>query len=525
MRLRDFLFTLFILLLTFLFYIIFEEIAFAVFCFFFFGIVYTENETIMLVWQTKTGKFKLREDKKPQFKEYYEVTKWWMPIILFLTSAITSIAFSLREMPESQTFVLFASFMWTFAYILVSFTFFVRVIGDKTSTIKRIWFNSIMLSGFTIATAMISGFIATFFRISQFEDVVFCIIPVFLYSLFRLYLTYGTIFMMKISSIEQAIKMLSLSEERATGKTQSTKKIVGIRRKLTGYLEKSITLSRQETEILSDFNSKNLKEKTEKLNAESTKKFEDIKAYAQKRQGEIDCIYPVFSKERFALCGVKSNGLANSFAIFDCVTMKPVYNEDIAKELAFCMAVLRVLEKTSLQLRARTKAGWHAYLSRLRFLGFGILNRTIAKQILSNVSRWLSTSDHFEQTKYEGLIGLDVTALLDHILIRSSFYNSQLLRRYEKAFLKLHVYHLALSIKELRQRQIAINEERIEIWKTREEAAGIIPSGVLGSEYILKSSKKIREQISKELFQLNEWLESVELENSTILDAFKKTAE
>jgi hypothetical protein len=514
MRLKDIIFTLIILILVYIDYIIFNDLYLAFFLLLFLGSVYLENETNTLWHDLKTGKLRLWEIRVTQFKEYYEVIKWWLTIIIPVTFGLTSMVIALRVIPEIHPWVLLTLFMWAFMVSIVSFTVFLGQTKDEKAIGGQILVNSLFLWLFIIVTALLSGFVASFFKVSSFEDLAVCILPIFIYELFRLDFLRNSIWSVRFSSIDQALRLLDLAEKGLLKKELG--ELASMKSKIATFLQKTIALTRQGSEILSEVNSrKNCAKLGKSPNLNLASVAEAIDTGNLLREGEQVAVSGPFTidDKLFLATRMLSKEANTGFTVLESVSQSIVSDVETIRKVALCTALFDEIEKT----KATKTNNLHVYRYRVYFVFQDRLNRIIGRQILNNLSRWLSSFDIIEKKKHETNIDLDITALTDHILRRSLFYNSIVIQNYENEFSKVHSYVLAFSVVSSKQREIGLYEEAVSTWKQREGAAKLVSPKLTGANYLAKSSGNIRASLELELQTRKEQLASMDQAMQSLL--------
>jgi len=519
MKLRDISFAILVLVMTTLAYYFVRTLDFTLFCLIFFGICYLETETGILANSVRVGKLRLKEDRTPQLREYYELVKWWTPITLSLAFGLTSIVFALREIPGIRPLILLSLFMWAVSVITIGFTLFLVWIIREGAIAKHLLLNSAFTWLFTIITAAISGFIASFFGISFLEDISVSIFPILIYELFRLNFVRSAIFAVRFSSIDQAVMVLSLAEKEYVQGDPFLEKIESTKKKISTFLEKAIILTRQQSEILSYLSSKKYDLSAEIENEGLTLLPEIPAAHALKKEGEdLEIHGPFVLEDRtFFSTHYRCGGALMGFSVFELKSRSLVSDTESVKKIAVCDILLRRTKKHKESIKTKL----HIYRTRLRFFLSDVLHKILTRQIINNLSNWLSKFEESERAKYEGLIGLDLTALLDYIITRSIFYIDLTLRRLGKKFLEVHNYQTACLTIECKKRELALYEEQLGVWKQRTEAAEIVPLKVLGTGYVRKSSERIKEEIALKCQQLEQWLVSLDDETQDMMNILR----
>lgn len=515
MRLRDIAFAMIILALAYVNYVLSKNTYFAFLSLLLLGTLYLEYETVILWRDVRTGKLKLWENRIPQFKETYEVIKWWLTIMLPLTFCMTSIVFALRDSSGIYPWVLLTLFMWAFAFILVSFVLFLSQIKNDKPMGSQILLNSLFLWLFMVITGLLSGFVASFFKISPFEDLAICILPIFVYDLLRLDFIRNSIFSINFSSLEQAVRLLDLNEEKFT--ENQSKEISSMKSKVESFLQEEIVLSRLESEILSEVNSEKkahaIGSKIMPHNLESRILTQEATIRSLQKEGELLIFSGPFSVTDKTFIAVRflSREITTGFAVLELESLVTVSDMETIRKVATCSTLLCGIEK----LKATgMRSFWRR---RVAYILLKRMNRVIGKQILSNVSKWLSSLDPLEKKKHETNIDLDITALLDHILERSLFYNSLTLRNYEKDFTAVPSYEAAFLLIRTNQRELDLYEKEVAVWTRREDAAKRVSPELLGSGFLVRSSEKAKERFALKLQLSKEQMISFDNELQTLL--------
>ena len=521
-ELKDVSFTVLILVMTAFMYHFFRDVALAFFSLIFLGISYLEAETGRLTISVKKGKLKLKGDQIPEFREYYDIVKWWAPVTLTLAFGLTSFVFVLRGMPGVHLWVLLTLFMYATSMITFSFTLFLSELIKKKAIAKQIALNSLFIWLFAIVTGSISGSVASLFGISLFEDLIVAIAPLLIYELFRLNFIRNAIFSVTFSSIEQAVRLLSLAEKQYVPGDPFLKKLRSMKKKIDVFLKKTIILKRQQSEILSDLNSRkrDLGLEIEKNSGIAPALPQNIsELQALKREGEnLELNGPFFLGDKFFYSAYYScRNTKTGFSVFELKSRSLVSNHKTAEKIAMCTAILA----RTREHKRSTKAKLLAYFTRFKFLMFDVLHKVFRWSFVRNVSNWISKFDEFERAKNEGSIGLDMTALLNYLADRSIDYIDFALLEFEEFFLKLHSYPTASSIIEYKKRELALFEEQLEIWAQRVKAAEIVPLEVYGTGYLRRSSAKKSKEIAVRSQQIQKWLVSLQDETQNLLDILR----
>lgn len=521
-ELKDVSFTVIILVMTVFTYYFSQDLALTFFALIFFGISYLEAEIGRLTISVKEGNLTLKKDQIPQFREYYEVVKRWAPITLTLTFGLTSFVFALREMPGIHPWVLLTLFMYATSVMTIGFTLFLSELIKEKAITKQIVLNSLFILLFTIVTALISGFVASFFSVSFFEGLIVAIVPLLIYELFRLNFIRNAIFSVTFSSIEQAVKLLSLVEKQYVHDDPFLKKLRSMKKKIDVFLKKTMILKRQQSEILSDFNSikHDLSLEIEKnIGAAPALPPKISDSQALKQEGEnLELYGPFFLDGKiyysiYYCCRNSKTG----FSVFELNLRSLVSDPETVEKIAICVILLA----RTREHRKPIKTKLFVYFTRFNFLLFDALHKIFKWSFVRNLSNWLSKPNEFERAKHEGSIGLDMTALLNYIVGRSIFYIYSAALELEKAFLQLHSYRIASSIIEFKKRGLALYEEQLKIWEQRVEATKIIPLEVLGTDYLRRSSANRSKEIALRRQQLQKWLVSLDDETQNLLNVLR----
>jgi len=523
-ELKDLSFAMLILIMTAFTYYFFRDIVITSFCLIFWIIVYLETETGRLAISAKRGNLKLRDGQIPLFKEYHDVVKWWGPITLSLAAILTSFVFATREMHNVYPWALLTVSMYAISMIVLSFKQFLSLLIKEKTIGNQILFSGLLMLLFTAITAGISGSIAYLFGVPFFEDLIVAIVPLLIFDVFRLNFIRNAIFSVRrISEIEQAISLLSVAEKEYTH-DPFLKKLELMKRNVSAFLEKSINLERQQSQVLLDLTSmeNRLELELEKY-GEITAPPPGMSDFLIQDGESIDVYGPFLIGEKFFYSAYyyRQGNLTTGFSAFDLKFKSLISDLKIAEKIGLCTIFL--------QRTSESKNGWglaimkkiRAYLVRSSFVLFDAFHRLFKWSFTRDLSYWLYKFENSERAKHEGLIGLDVTALLGHLVDRSILYINLVLQKLEQNFQKLHSHQTISSILEFRKRELALQEERLEIWEQRVESAKIVPSKVIGSSHLVRSCIKEKENTAVRVKQLKQWLDSLNDETRKLLDALR----
>lgn len=478
MRLKDVIFLIIIAALAIANYFIFYDLFIALFTLIFLGIIFLENESASLWLEITQGKLKLVDNKIASFKEFYELIKWWLTLILPLTFGLTSLVIALRNsIPHYWTLI--PLFMWAILTITVSFTVFLnQTIKSEKSMGKYLLLNSLFLWLFIGVTGALSGFVASYFQVTPYEDLIVCIFPIFMFELVRLDFLRGTIYSIKFSSVEQTMKLLELNPHG-----YSANELAPIKSKIYDYLTRSNAYTRRETEILTEFN--NGTQKTNKPNWNSMAEIAAISAL--KKGNEVISDFQPFVVENTTYLSAyfRSSNSNIGFAVYDLAKGAIASDHSLLEKIAMCSLTLNNIKQRD------TKDEFNAKSYRLRLV-YALqerLNRVISKQILTNLTKWFSSSDENLRKRHETNIELDITALLDRIITKSIFYNRVALQAYEQKFLKDCSFETVNQIVNCHKRGLILSEDYLSVWTQRLKASQSLSEELLGSDFIVRTSE------------------------------------
>lgn len=520
-ELKDLSFTILIIIMAAFAYYLSSDLVFSFFCLIFFGISYMEAEIGRLAVSINKDDLKLRKEQVPRFREYYGVVKWWAPFTVTLTFGLTSFVFTLKDMPWIHTWVLLALFMYAVSMMTIGFAIFLLGLIREGTVAKHVYLNSLFLLLFSIVTALISGTIASFFRIPFFEDIVAAIFPLLVYDIFRLNFVRNAIFSVRVSSIEQAVKMLSFTEKQYVDGDPFLRKLSMMKKKMNDFLLKTIVLERQESEILSAFNSieQQCPRRKNSRAGQNIDAITNILKSLKRERENLELRGPFYLQDEAFYVGYYYDDVEalRGFSVYECKSESTVLDAEIARRVAISATLLNKTKKPEMGIRGRL----HSYYVRLSLMLIDVFHRIFRWQIKRNISNWISKFDEFERAKYEGSIGLDITGSLDHIIARSLLYADLILSYLNGAFLEGHSSEAAMMIIEYKERKLDLYEEQMRIWEKRIEAANIVPLKVLGTGTLRKSSEKIKKEIAIKNQQLRKWLVSLDQETQNLLEILR----
>jgi hypothetical protein len=503
---------------SFLYYVT-ADVFLAIFCIVFLGISYLEAETVRITVSIKKGDLKLRHSRIPVIKEYQNIIKPWAPVTLAMAFGLTSFVFALKETPYVRYFVLLALFMYATAVMTFGSSVFLSELTKEKAMRAQIVLNSLYIWLVTIVTAVVSGYLAAFFRISPFEDLVVAILPLLIAELFRLGFLRNTVFSLRFSDVEQASRFLSLAANQYSSSDPFTHKLSEMRRRVDEFLTKLIVLELQQSQILSDLKSKkeDIFEETEELIRilPTLQLTSDLQVHVKENETLITH-GPFYVKNNafYAIC-YKSGDTITGFSVFKPESKSFISDMETVKKIAVCIGLLLAMNNYRMQ---RIRIAIKTYFARLTMFLMDILRGFFRWSFVSDTSRWVSRFDDFERAKQEGLIGLDMTALLDYFARRNVSYLDLSLPDFERAFLRLHSYAAASSIVELNKEKLVLYEELLRIWEQRTEAAKIVPAEVIGTRYVRRSSARVKEMIASKHQALQRWANSLEKEIQKLSD-------
>lgn len=521
-ELKDISFSVLILVITASLYYVYQDLAVAFFCLIFLGMSYLEAETVSVVMSIKKGGLKLRKDRIPLLREYNDVMKRWAPITLTLAFGLTSFVLAMRETPFIRYFVLLTLFIYAMSAMVFSFTIFTSELVEEKAVGNQVMLNSFFMWLLTAITAVVSGYVAAFFGISPFEDVAAAILPLFIAELIRLKFMREAVFSLRFSEIEQASKFLSLAEMQYAPSDPFLTKLKSTHKRMDEFLERSIALEHEQSQIISNLRSRKHDLTIQVKNHNKSSPFQpsivDLQVLRKEKENSETYGPFYFDGGGFYSVIYQLEGALTGFSVFEVASRSFISDREIAKKIAECNIIFWKMSDHS---TSKMKTKLRTYIGRSRLLLSDALHDSFKRSLIRNTSQWISKFDDFERAKHEGLIGLDMTAFLDHFVAPTIIFVELALAEFDQAFSHFHSYQIASSIIEWKTRLLALYQERLKIWEQRAEAAKIIPARVAGSTYVQRSSETIKETIVSEHQELQIWINSLKDETQSLLDKLR----
>ena len=507
MQLKDLLFGLVIIILTAIMHFVFKDLFLSLWAFFFFVLIYLESESASLAQSIVTGDVRLRPDQVPLIDDYYGAIKNIRTIFLTLTAISASFTYFAAQRIDVRIWALITVFLFAASFIAFSFELFLFGLRKRGRLRRHVVLNSIVGGVFLVVTAGISGEIAKFFGISLFEDMMVALIPFVVYAAFRLKFVRNVIFSIVFSKAEQAIRLLTLEEQRATNDNHTLKSLRRMKQKVQAFFVDYIKFESLLLAILRDIKDKKsqlalMRDEHPRVTRDSSVLYDNFFEKFRQAGESLEIFEPIlYNGISHTFADYKKDGGLTGFVVYNNETKSTVSDSRIVAEVAACHAVL---ENTKLIAGSNLRIKLSQSFVPLSCLIQDTLAKTFEWMFIKDLSDWLSTGSSRQRAIFGGQLGLDMTAWHDYYLNRSILKIGLFVTELERRLFDHPSCELSSWIIEYQKQMLALCQEQTNVWKNRVKASETSRhrSLVVTSERVLRTKISFKEKLLKQFNQL-----------------------
>jgi hypothetical protein len=368
---------------------------------------------------------------------------------------------------ECPLLVLLALFAYAVAAVTICFNLFLSELAKEKAVGTQILFNSLFVWLVTIVTAVVSGYMAAFFRISPSEDLVVVILPLMIMEILRLGFVRNIVFFLRFSEVEQAGKFLSLSVNQFAKSDPFSSELREMQRRIDDFFVRFISLEHQQLQIISDLKSRKEEIIQESKSLAKTTTPQPIPDLQIRTKEDMNVVtygpFYVENRSCYAVCRkCGDTARAMDFLVFEVESKTFSTDPETNRRIALCTTLFQAISND----RA-SRVGTHArvYIGRLGLFLLNAFQGVFSWSFVRETSFWVSKFDDLERTKHEGSMRLDMTGLLNAFAQGSLSYIDLALLTFEEAFFRSRSYKAASSIIEFRKRKLPLCAELVRIWK------------------------------------------------------------